>query len=121
MSLTTVRFVPRPRPNVFRITKTNHNILQGVVPPDARQTDEDLAKIKDWIVHNAEAYWLRERGPLRAVSEGGADIIVVDDPQMPALIPIAKEQDPNRPVIFRSHIEIRDDLVQVCAVISSCT
>lgn len=39
-------------------------------------------------------------------------VIIVDDPQMPELIPLAKKADPDRPVIFRSHIEVRDDLVQ---------
>lgn len=39
-------------------------------------------------------------------------MIIIDDPQMPALIPIAKRQAPDRPIIFRSHIEVRDDLVQ---------
>jgi hypothetical protein len=43
--------------------------------------------------------------------EGGADVIVVDDPQLPWLIPLIKEQTPDRPVIFRSHIQIRSDLV----------
>jgi len=31
---------------------------------------------------------------------------------MPELIPLAKQADPERPVIFRCHIEVRDDLVQ---------
>lgn len=44
-------------------------------------------------------------------SEGGADFIIVDDPQMPTLIQIAKQIAPDRPVIFRSHIQIRSDLV----------
>lgn len=109
--LTILRFVPKPKPDVFRITKTNHNILQGVVPPEVRATDEDLGMIKEWIVENADRYWLGENGPLRAPSEGGADLIIIDDPQMPELIPIAKREAPHRPVIFRSHIEVRDDLV----------
>lgn len=46
-------------------------------------------------------------------SEGGADVVVIDDPQMPGIIPIAKRLVPNRPVIFRSHIHIRCDLVAV--------
>lgn len=37
--------------------------------------------------------------------------MVVDDPQMAPLIPIAKEVVPDRPVIFRSHIHIRSDLI----------
>ncbi|KIV95962.1 hypothetical protein, variant [Exophiala mesophila] len=104
-------FVPKPRPDIFRITKTNHNILQGVVPPEIHATDEQLGKIKSWIIDNAERYWLGENGPLRPPSEGGADVIIIDDPQMPELIPIAKQLAPERPIIFRSHIEVRDDLV----------
>jgi hypothetical protein len=50
---------------------------------------------------------------LLAPSEGGADVVVVDDPQMPGLIPIAKKLAPHRPVIFRSHIHIRSDLVAI--------
>jgi hypothetical protein len=38
-------------------------------------------------------------------------VIVIDDPQMPALIPLAKKIAPDRPIIFRSHIQIRSDLV----------
>ncbi|KAH0837391.1 hypothetical protein AYO21_10347 [Fonsecaea monophora] len=104
-------FVPKPRPDVFRITKTNHNILQGAVPPEIRTTDEQLIKIKEWIVDNAERYWLGEGGPLLAPKDGGADVIIIDDPQMPELIPIAKKMAPDRPIIFRCHIEVRDDLV----------
>ena len=59
---------------------------------------------------NAERYWLSAGGPLGPVSEGGADVIVVDDPQMHGLIPLAKAVAADRPVIFRSHIEIRSDL-----------
>ncbi|SLM41097.1 Glycosyl transferase, family 1 [Lasallia pustulata] len=105
-------FVPTPRQEVFRITKTNHNILQGVADPSVRATDEQLDKIKNWIKDNAKRYWLAEAGPLLPPSKGGADVIIVDDPQMPEIIPLAKEADPKRPVIFRSHIEVRDDLVQ---------
>jgi alpha,alpha-trehalose phosphorylase (configuration-retaining) len=38
-------------------------------------------------------------------------VLIIDDPQMPELIPIAKRAAPDRPIIFRSHIEVRDDLV----------
>jgi hypothetical protein len=82
-----------------------------VVPPTVRATDEQLGSIKQWIVENAERYWLGENGPLRAPADGGADVIIIDDPQMPALIPFAKREAPDRPIIFRSHIEVRDDLV----------
>lgn len=66
----------------------------------------------DWINENAKRYWLVPGGPLVHPSEGGADVVIVDDPQMPALIPIAKKIAPDRPVIFRSHIHIRSDLIK---------
>ncbi|KAL4913709.1 hypothetical protein BDW62DRAFT_191938 [Aspergillus aurantiobrunneus] len=104
-------YVPKPRPGVFRITKTNHNILQGVSAPQERLTEESWELVTNWIHENAERYWLRSGGPLMHPSEGGADVIVIDDPQMPSLVPLAKIQAPERPVIFRSHIQIRSDLV----------
>ncbi|KAL2008266.1 hypothetical protein VTN00DRAFT_8248 [Thermoascus crustaceus] len=104
-------YVPKPRPGVFRITKTNHNILQGVSKPEERLTDESKDIMSEWIHENAKRYWLSPGGPLALPSEGGADIIIVDDPQMPGLIPIIKAITPDRPVIYRSHIQIRSDLV----------
>ncbi|KKK18881.1 putative trehalose synthase (Ccg-9) [Aspergillus rambellii] len=104
-------YVPKPRPGVFRITKTNHNILQGVSLPEERLTEEKWALVTQWIHENAKRYWLPPGCPLTHPSEGGADVIVVDDPQMPALIPLAKEIAPDRPVIFRCHIQVRSDLV----------
>ncbi|KAK9423420.1 putative Glycosyltransferase family 4 protein [Seiridium unicorne] len=104
-------YVPKPRPGVFRSTKNMHNILQGVAEPDKRLSDDEKNTIRDWIVDNAKRYWLSKGGPLRPSSEGGADIIVIDDPQMPGLIPLIKEITPDRPVLYRSHIQIRSDLV----------
>lgn len=103
--------MPKPRPGVFRITKTNHNILQGVAMPNERLRPEDQQVIIDWIQENANRYWLRDGGPLCHSADGGADVIIIDDPQMPALIPIAKEIDWQRPVIYRSHIQMRADLI----------
>ena len=37
-------------------------------------------------------------------------MVIVDNPQMPGIIDIAKKKDPDRPVIFRSHIQIRSNL-----------
>jgi hypothetical protein len=105
--------VPKPRPGVFRITKNIHNILQGVADPEQRVSEEEKATIIDWITDNAMRYWLTEDGPLRHPEEGGADIVVVDDPQMPGLIPFIKQSTPNRPVLYRSHIQIRSDLAAV--------
>ncbi|KAJ5616217.1 hypothetical protein N7537_001331 [Penicillium hordei] len=106
-------YVPKPRPGVFRVTKTNHNILQGVAHPDERLTLENKTLLQEWIEENARRYWTRSGGPLLPPSEGGADVLIVDDPQMPGLIPIARKLAPNRPIIFRSHIQIRSDLVAI--------
>ncbi|KAJ5338318.1 Glycosyl transferase family 1 [Penicillium brevicompactum] len=104
-------YVPKPRPGVFRATKTNHNILQGVAHEGERLTEENKTLLKEWIEENARRYWTRAGGPLLPPSKGGADVIVIDDPQMPGIIPISKELAPDRPIIFRSHIQIRKDLV----------
>lgn len=67
--------------------------------------------VMEWIKENARRYWMCPGGPLKPPSEGGADLVVVDDPQMPTVIPLSKSQAPDRPVIFRSHIQIRSDLI----------
>ncbi|GME53536.1 Glycosyl transferase family 1 [Neofusicoccum parvum] len=103
-------YVPKPKPEVFRITKTNHNILQGVAHPDERLTDDMKETLDEWCQGNADRFWLPSGGPLAPRSKGGADVIIVDDPQMPSLVEISKKADPDRPVIFRSHIQVRSDL-----------
>lgn len=110
--LTLFRYVPKPRPGVFRVTKTNHNILQGVAAPEDRLSAANEQLLQEWIEDNARRYWSRPGGPLGPPSQGGADILIVDDPQMPGLIPIAKKAAPERPILFRSHIQIRSDLIK---------
>ncbi|KDQ59546.1 glycosyltransferase family 4 protein [Jaapia argillacea MUCL 33604] len=100
-------YVPNPSPSVFRTTKNNHNILQGVAPPDLRLTQENKDGFDAWIQKNG-LRWINEGGPL---AEGGVDIVYIDDPQMPGLIPLIKKIRPDVPIIYRSHIEIRSDLV----------
>ncbi|KAI5300911.1 hypothetical protein KEM55_004016 [Ascosphaera atra] len=111
MGVDVVWYVPRPSPEVFRITKTNHNILQGVSLPEERLTQDAKERVEDWIVRNAQRYWVQDGGPLAAPEKGGADVVIIDDPQMPGLIPLIKKVTPHRPVIYRSHIQIRSDLV----------
>jgi hypothetical protein len=83
--------------------------MTGVADPSIRLTKERQNQMNHWIGYNAARYWLSEGGPLAA---GGADVVVVDDPQMPGLIPLIKEARPNVPIIYRSHIEIRSDLAE---------
>lgn len=104
-------YVPYGKSNIFRITKDNHNILQGVAKAGERLTDDKIKKLDAWVAEEADkCHWTETGGPLAARTDGGADVIVVDDPQMPSLVKIAKENDPDRPVIFRSHIQVRADL-----------
>ncbi|KAF2844339.1 glycosyltransferase family 4 protein, partial [Plenodomus tracheiphilus IPT5] len=103
-------YVPKPKPAVFRITKNNHNILQGVDGTGLRLEQKSIDILDEWARQNAERYWITKGSPLAPRAEGGADVIIVDDPQMPSLIKIAKELDPSRPVLFRSHIQVRTNL-----------
>ncbi|KAH7910654.1 glycosyltransferase family 4 protein [Hygrophoropsis aurantiaca] len=102
-------YVPNPSPSVFRTTKNNHNILQGVAAPDLRLTQEAKDQFDAWILKNG-LRWTSEGGPLAA---GGVDVAFIDDPQMPGLIPLIKKVRPELPIVYRSHIEIRSDLVHV--------
>ncbi|KAJ4165818.1 hypothetical protein LMH87_007432 [Akanthomyces muscarius] len=86
-------------------------LRRGVAEPDQHVTAEDKAAVIEWITDNAQRYWLNEGGPLRSPEDGGANIIIIDDPQMIGLIPIIKDATVPRPVLFRSHIQIRSDLV----------
>lgn len=71
------RYVPKPKPGVFRITKSIHNILQGVSKPEEKIGLADKSILTSWIEDNANRYWLSAGGPLRPPSEGGADVIMV--------------------------------------------
>ena len=106
-------YVPKPKPGVFRITKTIHNILQGVAGKDVRISEEEKNSVSTWITEHAERYWLCKGGPLQRPEDGGADVIIIDDPQMPSLIPLIKLLTPNRPVLYRSHIQVRSDLCNI--------
>jgi len=73
--------------------------------------EESIAELDRWALEEAErCRWLELGGPLSPRNKGGADIIIIDDPQMPSLVKLAKERDPSRPVLFRSHIQVRADL-----------
>jgi alpha,alpha-trehalose phosphorylase (configuration-retaining) len=84
-------------------------LIQGVADSSIRLTKDRQAQLNHWIGYNADRYWLSEGGPL---APGGVDVVIVDDPQMPGLIPLIKKNRPNVPIIYRSHIEIRSDLVE---------
>ncbi|GAA5979017.1 hypothetical protein JCM11641_004945 [Rhodosporidiobolus odoratus] len=101
-------FVPAGDPSVFNITKRKfHNVLQGVAEPNIRLTSEDKELFEAWTQHNYERFWAdAETSPFRRL-----DVAVIDDPQLTALIPIIRRESPRTKIIFRSHIQIRADLV----------
>ncbi|KAJ1660349.1 hypothetical protein IWQ61_000719 [Dispira simplex] len=100
-------YVAKPNPVVFQTTKGKfHNVLQGVSKPDVCLTEEDKARYIEWCDMNFERYWMTEKGPIR-----NSDIIVMDDPQLAGIIPRIKQANPECKVVYRSHIEIRSDLV----------
>jgi len=96
-------FVPFPDNDVFRITKNNHNILQGVADPSIRLTENNKKTYEAWIKANVEKFSLNE-------VFGECNVIFIDDPQMVGLIPYIKDVNPACKVLFRSHIQIRADL-----------
>ncbi|KAL5088682.1 hypothetical protein Trisim1_006370 [Trichoderma cf. simile WF8] len=106
-------YVPKPHPGVFRITKNIHNTLQGVSEDGKYISADEKNAIVDWITDNGKRYWFSNDGPLCKPEKGGADVIIIDDPQMPCLIPQIKKLTPSRPVFYRSHIQIRTDLIKV--------
>ncbi|KAG0635574.1 hypothetical protein HOY80DRAFT_1093031 [Tuber brumale] len=103
-------YIPEPNLEAFRITKTNYNILQGVAHPEAIFGAERQAILDKWMRKNSERYWLSPGGPL---APGGAGVVIIDDPQIPALIPLIKKARREVKIIYRSHIEVRKDLVAI--------
>lgn len=51
----------------------NHNILQGVAPPELRLTQEKKDRFDEWILKNG-LRWTAEGGPL---AQGGVDIAFI--------------------------------------------
>ncbi|OAD78300.1 glycosyltransferase family 4 protein, partial [Phycomyces blakesleeanus NRRL 1555(-)] len=101
-------YVSRPKPEVFDITKRKfHNVLQGVAHPDVCLTEEEKQIFTDWSDDNANRFWVDNKGPIL-----NSDVIVIDDPQLSGIIPHIKKHAPNVRIIFRSHIEMRADLIR---------
>ncbi|KAG1899892.1 glycosyltransferase family 4 protein [Suillus fuscotomentosus] len=56
-------YVPNPSLSVFRTTKNNHNILQGVAAPDLRLTQEAKDQFDAWILKNGLRWTAEEVRP----------------------------------------------------------
>jgi glycosyltransferase involved in cell wall biosynthesis len=59
-----------------------------------------------WCEENVKNYWSYNNSPIYT-----ADVIVFDDPQTAGLIPHVKMMNPHATLVYRSHIEIRSDLI----------
>ncbi|KAG0641028.1 trehalose phosphorylase [Tuber brumale] len=101
-------YIPEPDPEAFKIANMNHNILQYDAPAEARFSPDRQAILDIWIRKNAQRHWLSHGGPL---APRGADVVIIDDPQMAGLIPLIRNARPEVKIIYRSHIEVRQDLL----------
>lgn len=92
-----------PSDPVFAVTKNKfHNILQGVAGRTAPLNEHDKRVYLAWIAKNAE---------LLEPAYRDADVVVIDDPQPSGLIPYIEKVNPKVRIIYRSHIQIRSDLL----------
>ncbi|GAA5811667.1 hypothetical protein MFLAVUS_005108 [Mucor flavus] len=61
-----IRYVARPKPEVFDITKRKfHNVLQGVADPSIHLNEDDKQVFIDWSDENASRFWLDDKGPIK--------------------------------------------------------
>ncbi|KAG5461726.1 MAG: hypothetical protein BJ554DRAFT_6032 [Olpidium bornovanus] len=96
-----------PNPDIFVVTKKKfHNVLQGVAT-DTWLAEEDERQYIEWCLQNVDRYWADPDGPV-----AGADVIVVDDPQSSGMIKRLKEVNRRAKFVYRSHIEVRSDLLR---------
>ncbi|GAA5863971.1 hypothetical protein JCM1840_000652 [Sporobolomyces johnsonii] len=100
-------YVPIGDSSVFNITKRKfHNVLQGVADKEIMLTEDDQELFESWTRFNFKRFWADEESPIRRL-----DIAIIDDPQLTALIPIIRRESPRTKIVFRSHIQIRADLI----------
>ncbi len=96
-------YVMSPDTAVFDVTKRKfHNVLQGVAARNVILNSSDKKIYEDWVAKNARAF--------RRVYRD-ADVVVIDDPQPSGMIPFIKQANPQVKIIYRSHIQVRADLI----------
>lgn len=83
-----------------------HNILQGVAEPQQDLMPDQKKNFEGWTQTNYNKFWLPNDDYLF-----NNRIIVIDDPQLTAMIPLIKKKRPDAKIIFRSHIQIQSELV----------
>ncbi len=90
--------------NVFKITKKMHNIIQGQERPGEEFTETDKK------IHAAWSETQSDR--LQDVLNQPDTVYWIDDQQPLGLIQRIRENDPHAPVIFRFHIQVRNDMAK---------
>lgn len=94
-----------PDSKVFEITKKKfHNILHAIVPESIILHDGDKQIYNEWIERN---YKILKDIILQA------NVIVIDDYQPSGLIPHIKRDHPKAKIVYRSHIQLRSDLIDM--------
>ncbi|KAI5181383.1 alpha,alpha-trehalose phosphorylase (configuration-retaining) [Nematocida sp. AWRm80] len=97
-------YVCIPSPSVFNITKKKiHNILQNVAPPEIDLTKEDKTTVDRWLKNNYEVNW-------KSIIKGHS-VVVLDDHQVARLGLLIKEDYPEIKIVYRSHIQIRSEVL----------
>ncbi len=96
--------VMSPNEDVFKVTKLKfHNVLQAIAPKSTVLNGKDKAVYKEWIRYNARILLPVYRN---------ADVVIIDDPQPSGLISFIRKANPRVKIIYRSHIQIRSDLIE---------
>ncbi|GAA5912267.1 uncharacterized protein JCM6883_003301 [Sporobolomyces salmoneus] len=105
-------YVPPGDSNVFNVTKRKfHNVLQGVAPPTTILTQQDEQLFEDWTDWYLTTLWMDKNAGDGSEFLSSFDVIVIDDPQVVGLIPYIRKLSPRTKIIYRSHIQIRADLI----------
>ncbi|MGD9014825.1 MAG: glycosyltransferase, partial [Candidatus Omnitrophota bacterium] len=97
-------YVMEADPAIFEITKGKvHNVLQAVAYVELKElTYEDKDNFTQWSIKNV--------GRFKDVV-GGADVIVIDDPQPSGMAHYIKELNSRVKIIYRSHIQLQRHLI----------
>lgn len=97
-------YVLKPDLELFNITKKKfHNVLQSVAPADCVLTHQEK---------NLYLMRMKENSDLFRTIFARSNVVVIDDPQPTGLIPHIKRLNPRARIIYRSHIQVRSDLIK---------
>ncbi|PYH45604.1 putative heat shock trehalose synthase [Aspergillus saccharolyticus JOP 1030-1] len=104
-------YVPKPRPNIQQLIRKMEDIMEGLADPAVDFETEDQLQILEFAYENARRHWLGDHGPLRGRHQGGADVVVIDSAPLLTLALLAKQHDPERPVVFENRLHAPSDVL----------